>query len=197
MLNQELLPWLQRGRKLRLASASPRRLELLRQVGLEPEVKPVDIDESQLPGENLATFVSRLALTKAQNGVDEKTDLVIGADTIVVLDDKVLCKPVDQDDARKMLTKMAGRHHQVMTGVAVVRSNDGSYLLEIIESRVWIKTLTAAEITAYIATGEPMDKAGSYGIQAIGAFLVERVEGSPSAVAGLPIAQTLKMVCKL
>lgn len=178
-----------------LASGSPRRLELLRRLGLEPVVRPADVDERALPGEGPSEHVARLARDKA-TAVDRRPDeLVIAADTEVVLDDRVLGKPTDDADASAMLRSLAGRSHRVLTGVHVV--HDGSEAGAVETTQVWIRDLTDDEITAYLATGEPFDKAGGYGIQGAGGMFVTRIEGSDSNVVGLPLATVVRLAAEV
>lgn len=186
--------WEASGRRLRLASASSRRLELLRQVGLEPEVSPADVDESRLAGESARAYVERMALTKARAGVNGGTDLVLGADTVVVVDDELLGKPADAAQAAAMLGRLSGRAHVVMTGVAVCAPEAPEGRGVVVESRVWFKSLNHEEIMSYIASGEPMDKAGAYGLQGLGGCLVARLEGSCSGVVGLPLCETVEIL---
>ena len=177
-----------------LASASPRRLALLRQVDLEPLVRPGSVDETRHPGETVEAYVSRMAQAKAVAGSGEDVDLTIGADTAVVLGTDVLGKPADASVAKAMLALLSGRMHRVVTGVAVYDRLAERCRYQLVETRVWVKHLTSAEISAYVATGEPLDKAGSYGIQGIGGFMVSRLEGSYSGVVGLPLFETLALL---
>ncbi|MCL1078255.1 Maf family protein [Parashewanella spongiae] len=186
--------------ELVLASTSPRRKELLALITqLMPEktfdcVSP-DIDESQLEFEIATDYVKRLALQKAKVGAvlfgDEKA-IVLGSDTIVVVDDDILGKPTSYQDAFDMLTRLSGREHQVMTAVAVV-SQDGSNVL-MVETQVEFCDLTASDIESYIESGEPMDKAGSYGIQGIAGAFIKNIIGSYSAVVGLPMMETRQLL---
>lgn len=181
--------------KLILASASPRRAELLRQLGLSFDVLPVDIDESPRNGEAPADYVCRLAREKALAGYQGQgaTDaLVIGSDTTVVLDDRILGKPVDQSHARDLLMQLSGRSHQVMTGVALATSGGVEVRVSITE--VSFRLLDHREIEAYCATGEPMDKAGAYGIQGRGGAFVTGIRGSYSSVVGLPLDITARLL---
>ncbi len=167
-----------------LASASPRRRDLLTLVGIEHEVRPADIDESLLPGETPAAHAERLARTKARTIATREPDaVVIAADTIVVVDGQVLGKPRDERDARAMLQSLSGRTHTVLTAIAVARAARMESAVESVD--VTFRPLTADEIVSYIATGEPMDKAGAYGIQGYGATIVERVDGDYFSVMGL------------
>jgi septum formation protein len=170
-----------------LASASPRRRELLRLVGIDHEVRPADIDESYLPGEVPRAHAERLARGKAEAiAASAGSEAVtIGSDTIVVVDGDVLGKPRDREHAAQMLRRLSGRSHIVMTGVAV--SWRGTTLSGVEEVGVTFRVLSDDEIERYIDTGEPMDKAGAYGIQGFGATIVERVDGDYFAVMGLAL----------
>ncbi|MEC4725459.1 Maf family nucleotide pyrophosphatase [Shewanella sp. D64] len=192
--------------QLILASASPRRRELLAQLGFsKPDFSFIslsaDIDESHKLGESPQTFVVRLAVEKAQAGlalfnadtqvaVEGKllSPLVLGSDTIVVLGDKILGKPADEADALKILSELSGHMHIVMTAVALTDGVNTS--IRLVETKVKFCELSEVDILAYIATGEPMDKAGAYGIQALGGSFVESIEGSYSSVVGLPMVET-------
>lgn len=174
-----------------LASGSPRRLELLRRIGVEPVVRPADIDETPDPDESPAATVARLARTKAHAVEHAPDDLVIAADTEVVLRDGVLGKPADADAATAMLRSLSGRAHRVVTGVHVVCGTEEAAAVE--ETVVHVRELTDAEIAAYVATGEPFGKAGAYAIQGAGGMFVERIEGSDSNVIGLPLATVVRL----
>ena len=179
------------GRQLVLASASPRRHDLLRTVGLAFEVRPADIDESVAPGEDPIAYVRRLSVEKAA-AVSRSGDLVIAADTTVEVDGVILGKPTDAADARSMLSLLSARTHRVHTGVTV---HSGSSLDTIaVSTAVTFVTLDAATIDWYVGTGEPMDKAGGYAMQGAGGVLVERIDGSVSNVIGLPLAETLQLL---
>ena len=167
-----------------LASASPRRRELLRLVGIEHEVRPADIDERYLPHETPPAHAERLAREKAA-AIDEDGAVTIGSDTIVVVDGDVLGKPRDRAHAHEMLKRLSGRSHVVMTGVAVRWQGRVASGLE--QVGVTFRALGDEEIERYIDTGEPMDKAGAYGIQGFGATIVERVDGDYFAVMGLAL----------
>ena len=176
-----------------LASASPRRRELLALIGIAHTVHPADIDESIYPGEVPAAHPERLARQKvADVAALERGALVVGADTIVVVDGEILGKPRDVPDARRMLAMLSGRSHTVYTAVAV---SYGDRLESDTEGvSVTFRQLEAPEIDAYIATGEPMDKAGSYGIQGFGATIVERIDGDYFAVMGLAIGRMVRLM---
>lgn len=188
--------WWLKEKHLCLASASPRRLGLLRQVGLEPEVRAPALDETQRPSEVVRDYVERMAVSKAQAGGILQADLVIGADTVVVLANESLGKPATPQEARRMLARLSGQKHHVLTAVAVYQPKTNRCLSRVVETQVWIKSLSAEEISAYVATGEPLDKAGAYGIQGAGAFMVTRMDGSYSGVVGLPLYETLALLQK-
>ena len=175
-----------------LASASPRRVELLRLAGLEPAVRPVDVDETRLPGEDPATYVRRLAVQKARAAPVDGS-VVLAADTAVVVDGDVLGKPADADDARTMLRRLSGCAHRVSSGVAV-RGVGGDVSTLVVTTEVVMTTLSDAAIAAYVATGEPLDKAGGYGIQGRAAAFVERLDGSWTNVVGLPLVESLRLL---
>ena len=179
-----------------LASQSPRRRELLTLVGIAHEVRPADIDEAYLAGEQPAAHAERLAREKARVVAREWPDaIVIGSDTIVVVDGDVLGKPRDEAHAAQMLARLSGRSHVVMTAVAVEYRGEMRSSVE--EVGVTFHTMTAPEIAAYIATREPMDKAGAYGIQGFGATIVERVDGDYFAVMGLPLQRLVRLMSEL
>ena len=176
-----------------LASQSPRRRELLALIGIPHEVRPADIDESQLPHEEPVPHAERLAREKALRiaGADPGA-VVIAADTIVVLDGEVLGKPGDREDAIRMLDALSGRTHTVHTAVAVAR--DGQLRSGVESVEVTFRPLDAALIARYVDTGEPMDKAGAYGIQGYGATLVERIHGDYFAVMGLALGRMVGLL---
>lgn len=176
-----------------LASQSPRRAELLGRLGLQFDVRPADIDETYIDHEMPADHAERLAREKALTiAADEADALVIGSDTIVVLGSDVLGKPRDADDAVRMLLRLSGREHEVYTGVAVASGSRVESALERV--RVRFRQLDRSDCETYVATGEPMDKAGAYGIQGFGSALVEAVDGDYFAVMGLPVVRTLKLL---
>jgi len=177
-----------------LASQSPRRRELLGLIGIVHEVRPADIDESQLPGEQPRAHAERLAREKAAAIAKEGT-VTIGSDTIVVVDGDILGKPRDEDDARRMLRRLSGRAHIVMTGIAV--DWNGRLESAVEEVGVTFRRLDEHDIAAYIATREPMDKAGAYGIRGYGATIVEGVDGDYFAVMGLPLNRTVRLLERL
>ncbi|WP_413112670.1 Maf family protein [Thaumasiovibrio sp. DFM-14] len=180
--------------RLFLASASPRRKELLGQLGVDFDVIKVDVEEQRSPQESAAHYVQRLSLDKASAGVmmSDGSRPVLGADTIVVVDGVILEKPRDYQDSLAMLRMLSGRQHQVMT--AVTLADNKKHRTCLVTTQVWFRPLTDAEIAAYWASGEPQDKAGSYGIQGQGGCFVSRIEGSYFAVVGLPLYETEKLL---
>lgn len=200
-----------------LASASPRRQELLRNAGISFVVQPADVDETPLAGESARDCVERLARDKALAVWETRPqDQVLGADTIVVLDDAILGKPTDAEDAARMLRMLSGRIHQVVTGVCVIRAGgaeairtgganrqapkrqlktDSPELRTASETTlVTMSTMSEPEIQAYVAGGEPMDKAGAYAIQGMASRWIPRIEGDYSNVVGLPVALVYRML---
>jgi septum formation protein len=179
-----------------LASASPRRRELLQQIGVRVVVKSVDIDESQKAGESALAYVQRLAMEKAQQGfatIDNPQYLpVVGADTIVVIGDTVLGKPENRQHAKKMLQQLSGQKHTVHTAVAIVSSDKA--VIDTSSSQVLFKPLDEQEIEDYLASGEADDKAGAYAIQGIAAQFIKNISGSFSGVMGLPLYETAQLL---
>jgi septum formation protein len=178
-----------RNKTLILASNSPRRKELLRQVGLDFRVDPADVDESILAGETPEGYAVRVALEKARvASARAGTGIVIAADTIVVLDGEILGKPADPADAERMLKLLSGNVHRVITGLVVMDAATGKARTDTSITRVWFRSLALQEIISYVATGEPLDKAGAYGIQERGALLVDKIDGCYFNVVGLPLS---------
>ena len=179
-----------------LASASPRRRELLEQIGITAMVQAVDIDESRNEDEPVIDFVERLAMEKAQRGFDTVKNIevlpVLGSDTIVEIAGMVLGKPRDREQAKDMLTMLSGQVHEVHTSVAIVSHE--RKVLETSSTHVQFKTLEADEIDSYISTGEADDKAGAYAIQGIAAQFIKNINGSYSGVMGLPLYETVKLL---
>jgi septum formation protein len=175
-----------------LASGSPRRRELFAGLGLAFVVRAAGVDESPLPGETPAACVRRLALAKA-TALAADGELVLGADTVVVLDGQMLGKPRDPADARRMLAAIAGRQHTVLTGVALHEAAGGRREAAVEASRVRMARMTPEEIEWYVASGEPLDKAGSYAVQGLGALFVEAVYGNYTNVVGLPLPATYRL----
>jgi septum formation protein len=179
-----------------LASASPRRRELLTLVGIAHDVRPADIDESLLPGETPVGHSERLARAKAHTIAErEPHAVVIAADTIVVLDGDILGKPRDRADAAKMLRRLGGRTHEVYTAIAVAR--DAATVSAVERVAVTFRGLSEDEIIQYVDTGEPMDKAGAYGIQGFGATIVDRVEGDYLSVMGLGLRRLVALLAEV
>lgn len=185
---------MRRAARLCLASASPRRRQLLASIGVEVEVRPVDIDETPRAGEPAEAYVSRLAREKALAGAQDAALPVLGADTAVILDGHILGKPRDEAHAAAMLGALAGRSHEVLTAVAV--SGPAGLREACVATRVTLRAIAPHEIAAYWATGEPADKAGGYAIQGLAAIFVERIEGSHSAVVGLPLFETAALLAQ-
>jgi len=179
-----------------LASSSPRRSDLLNQIGLDFEVIPSRFDESQVNASDPVELVRTLAREKAGTVASEVEGeaVVLGADTIVLLDDEILGKPRDEAEARSMLGRLAGRTHRVLTGVALIRRPNGPILVEHEETAVTMRNLTPGQIAAYVASGEPMDKAGAYAVQGLGSVLVERLQGDYFNVVGLPLPRLALML---
>ena len=180
-----------------LASGSPRRQELLRQIGVEFDTHAVDMDESMRPGESVITHVKRLALEKARTGnrlACEHIDdcVVLGADTVVEIDGDVLGKPQDARQAAAFLTRLSARKHRVHTAVAVVTSNTEQMALS--SSEVEFTKLSEQQINRYVKTGEPLDKAGGYAIQGVGGQFIVNLNGSYSGVMGLPLYETVELL---
>lgn len=176
-----------------LASSSPRRRQLLQQIGVAFSVQVLPVDETPLADEPADAYVARLALEKARAvSALNPGAVVLGADTTGVLDDQILVKPEDDADARRMLRAMSGRTHQVLTAVALVQ--DDHEAVQVVRTDVTFCPLTDEQIHAYVATGEPADKAGAYGIQGFGAVLVAGINGSYSNVVGLPLTETAALL---
>ena len=178
-----------------LASASPRRRELLAQLGLQFDIAAPDVDETPLQGEAPVPYVGRLAVAKAEAVPADAETLVIAADTTVEIDGDILAKPADVAEARAMLRRLSGRTHQVHTGVALRRG--GQTLTEVVTADVTFVALTDAQVDWYVATGEPMDKAGAYAVQGIGGVFVEKIDGSVSNVIGLPLHTVVRLADEL
>ena len=190
--------------KIVLASASPRRAELLKNIGLEFSVRPDDSEEISTPGLDPAETVKELARNKASNvagkirnagGLGDEEVLVIGADTVVVLSGEILGKPKDEADAERTLRRLSGNRHEVYTGVSVIDTFSGREVCDHEATVVEFRDISDEEIAAYIRTGEPMDKAGAYGVQNLGALFVKRIEGDYFNVVGLPLCK-LGMILK-
>ncbi|MGA0054530.1 MAG: Maf family protein [Steroidobacteraceae bacterium] len=177
-----------------LASASPRRRELLRQIGVPHQVQAADIDETPLPNEAPGDYVQRLAHAKAGHVFQIRADAmpVLGADTTVAIDGLALGKPVDDREHRSMFERLSGREHAVYSAVAL--ATRGGVVVRLSVTRVAFRTVTETERAAYWASGEPRDKAGGYAIQGLGAIFIESIAGSYSGVMGLPLAETAALL---
>ena len=188
-------------RRLILASASPRRRELLEKLDIRFEIRPAAVDESSLPGEDASTYPLRTAVKKAlavaeQTGDTEKA-LIVAADTVVIVDDDILGKPADAAEAKAMLRRLSGREHIVITGLGLVDTLSGRSLSAAEQTVVYFNDQKTAEIDAYVATGEPLDKAGAYGIQGKGSLLVRKIDGDFYNVMGLPLSRLDRLLAKL
>lgn len=180
-----------------LASRSPRRKYLLEQAGLTFRVMPSRIDESKRPLSAPADYVKSLAIVKAEDVARLNPDSwVLGADTIVAVDARMLGKPKSAQDARVMLRRLSGKTHQVFTGFCLCRQRSGRRVADTVRTEVTFKTLTDQEIDWYINTGEPFDKAGAYAIQGLGTFLVRRINGSYTNVVGLPVCEVVEILIR-
>jgi septum formation protein len=175
-----------------LASRSPRRAELLRAAGLEFTIRATDVDETPHPHESPDKYVLRLAEEKAAAVPSSEHEIVLGADTAVVLDGEILGKPNDPADAVRMLSALAGRRHDVITGVCLRQGN--RIVRDMASTAVWFGPISDVEIAWYVDSREPMDKAGAYGIQGLASRFVDRIDGSYSNVVGLPIALVYRML---
>ena len=176
-----------------LASASPRRKELLEQIAVKFTCLSMDIDESRLPREDAVSYVQRLAQAKALAAIPQTNGLpVLGSDTIVLLGDELLGKPQDEKAAMAMLERLSGQSHKVVTGISLCRQLNGELemLNDVVTTEVQFARLSRAQILAYVKTGESMDKAGAYGIQGKAAVFIESIKGSYSNVVGLPLLET-------
>ena len=183
--------------KIILASASPRRAEILRIANWPFETLPVNIDETRHQGEPAATYVERLAREKAETAA-ARTSLfdVVGADTTVAIDGHILEKPTDRDDAARMLRLLSDRWHEVLTGVAIVKRETSDIKVARQRTEVKFAAMSDQEIEMYVATGEPMDKAGAYAIQGVGARYIEEIRGEYFNVMGLPLRLLYELLTK-
>ena len=181
--------------ELILASKSPRRKYLLEAAGLKVKVIPSNIDESEFQLTTPRSYVKMLSQAKAQDISDQNSDSwVLGADTIVVINDLVLGKPKDKDQARRMLQTLSDRRHQVFTGFTLSHHIKKERFTDVVATDVYFKQLSADEIDWYIATGEPFDKAGAYAIQGVGSFIVKKINGSYTNVVGLPVCEVVEFL---
>jgi septum formation protein len=184
------------SQSLLLASASPRRRELLRQIGLEPQVIATQVDESRLPGEAPATYVERLARLKAETAwqqlPSDRRATILAADTAVVLDGEIFGKPADRNEGLEMLARLSGRTHEVLTGVALKTTRATDVRVNV--SQVTFRALHRDECEAYWESGEAADKAGGYAVQGLAALFISAIEGSFSGVMGLPLYETAELL---
>jgi septum formation protein len=178
-----------------LASSSPRRREILTNAGIPFTVRIAPVDESCIEGEDPVDYVRRVARSKAAAAPAGPAEIVLGADTTVVVDGAILGKPDDSGDAHRMLEKLSGRRHEVLTGICLRRGADT--VVDHAVTGVWFAPMTAEEIAAYVATGEPADKAGAYAIQGIASRYIDRVEGCYFNVVGLPVSLVYRHYTKL
>jgi len=186
------------GNRLILASKSPRRFELLKQVGLDFDVIPSRVEEDFVKGESPRKHVLRLADAKALDVGNQHPDRwVVAADTIVYIDHSIVGKPRSREEAKKMLRRLSGKEHRVLTGFSVQHLQKGKGDREAVQTAVKVKKLTQSEMEWYIRTSEPFDKAGGYAIQGIGSFMIESIKGSYTNVVGLPICELIQMLCRL
>ena len=175
-----------------LASQSPRRAELLKNAGFEFTLRAPSVDEAVREGEDPEQHVERLAWEKAESVPGNADEIVLAADTIVLIDGEILGKPRDSADAERMLTLLSGRKHEVLTAICL--RSGAQVAKETVATNVWFMNLSTAQIQEYVATGEPMDKAGAYAIQGIASRYIERIDGSYSNVVGLPIAAVHRLL---
>lgn len=185
-------------RKIILASQSPRRKQLLKQLGLEFEVVPSDVEEVFNPRLGPRHQVEELALQKAQSVAEKYDDaIVIGADTLVALGDEIIGKPKNVNDAKRMLKKLRGRQHTVVTGFVLIDTASKRTIMKSVETKVWFRKLSPQEISSYIEKEKPLDKAGAYAIQGLGNLFVEKIEGDYFGAVGLPLFTLAKELNKL
>lgn len=175
-----------------LASRSPRRADILRQLGLDPEVSPADVDESERVGEAPGAYVERLAREKAEAVATDPSTLYVGGDTTVLLGTEVLSKPTDEGDAVRMLLRLSGESHEVLSGIALTWGD--RTVSEVVRTTVRMRPFDESAAHSYVATGEPMDKAGGYGIQGRGAALVDSIDGDYYAVVGFPVGAFIRLL---
>jgi septum formation protein len=181
--------------KLVLASRSPRRAEILKAIGWPFKAVAADIDEKRFEFETAVPYVRRLAQTKAETVArDLSSGLVLGADTVVLVDEKILGQPRDAEDARRMLKLLSGRWHEVLTAVALLHTAENRLVIDHEKTRVRFAEMSEAEIDWYVETGEPMDKAGAYAVQGRAAFFIEEIQGDYFNIVGLPVRLVYKLV---
>ena len=186
--------WIGALPKIVLASASPRRAEILRTVNWPFEALPMEVDETRKQDEDAATYVQRLARAKAEAARRSTGSTIVAADTVVVIDEQILGKPRDRDDARNMLRQLSGQWHQVLTGVALIDNATSELKVAYETTEVKFAVMSQDEIDWYVSTGEPMDKAGAYAIQGLGARFIEEIKGDYFNVVGLPVRLLYEML---
>lgn len=186
-------------KKVVLASASPRRKKLLTQIGLNFTAESSNVEENNINNDlDFGSLVTELAYKKARDVAKNHTEgIIIGADTIVVINESILGKPSSGHEAKLMITKLSGRWHSVFTGLAVIDLDSNVVLTDFVESKVKFRKLSKSEIDNYVKTGEPLDKAGAYGIQEKGALLVEKINGCYYNIVGLPVSKLKEMLSKV
>jgi len=197
-VDSDLLAFNKEDKMIVLASGSPRRREILKEAGIKFDIITADVDETIDPNIPSYLMVQELAAKKAVEASKKCDDdsVIIGADTVVCIDDIILGKPADENDAFNMLKKLSGREHEVLTGVAIIRNKDSFMVTFYEKTKVLFKNLTDDVIWEYIRTGEPMDKAGAYGIQGVGGSLIEEISGDYKNVVGLPINRLVECLIK-
>lgn len=183
--------------RLILASSSPRRVELLQKLGIDFEVVPSRIDEKSVKFDDPEELCKRLALMKARDVAKRREGIIVAADTIVVFKGEVLGKPKDEKEAKTMLRMLSGNEHVVMSGIAVIDTNSGKEIVDVVKTRVKFRKLKKEEIDSYVESGEPLDKAGAYAIQGKAASFVKEIHGCFYNVVGLPLARLVEMLSKL
>lgn len=181
-------PLIMQNRKIILASSSPRRKRILSQIGLDFSVEVTDIDEKKVKIKNPRLLVQELSLLKAKAILKKKGSIILAADTVVVFENKILGKPQSAEDAKKMLKMLSGKRHSVITGFTIIDPKYGKVVTKSEETKVWFRKIPKEEVEKYVATGEPLDKAGAYGIQELGSVFVKKIEGDFFNVVGLPIS---------
>jgi len=184
-----------KNQKFILASSSPRRLKLLQQIGINPEVIHPTVNETEVKTRDAADGVVSLSRLKANAVADKVNDgIIIGADSVVTIDDKIFGKPSNSEDARSMLRKLSGNQHKVLTAFSLRNASNGKMVTELEETGVFFRRLTEEEIDSYILKEQPFDKAGSYGIQDSGALFVDRIDGCYNNIVGFPLTRFYKVI---
>lgn len=183
------------NRRLVLASESPRRLQLLRQIGLEPEVIPPKINEDEVTDSSIIRLIQKLAESKGRSIAEKVEDgIIISADTVVALKDRVIGKPAGRDEAINMLRELSGNMHTVLTAIFILSTHSSYSITDYVQTKVYFRTLSEKEIMLYVDTAKPLDKAGAYGIQDSGALFVQKIEGCYNNVMGFPLTRFYEMM---